>query len=229
MERELARQTGSGDAEKWVGAGVGVNLRPWFRICHLDKEDEGFSPTYPSRFVVPRSATDKLIRAVSQFRSRQRIPIVSFVFLRTGAVLTRSSQPLPGLNSNRSQADEVMCESLLSQAYIKGGTPIPSAFHEDSDSVSPTKKKGLTNAPPSLSAAPPSLTGAPPSLAPGAQPSLDNTTAQMKQLKEKQKRPPTVIFDARSPVAATGNRARGGGYESSKYYSCKYVISLGVF
>ena len=256
VEKELLRQTTApavtaavtGKEEEWEGGGIGTNLRPWFRIAHIDKEDEGFSPTYPSRFVVPRSATDKLLRAVSEFRSRQRIPMVSFVHLKSGGVMSRSSQPLPGLQTASSQADEVMCESLLSQSYMRGGTPIPSAYHDGTavravaTATSPTSPAAssparrmappsLSGAPPSLTGAPPSLTGAPPSLA-GAPPSLAATsrrssadpmadTSAMKALKEKHRRPPTVIFDARSHIAAQANRGRGGGFETSKHYNCR--------
>eukprot|EP01064_Diplonema_japonicum_P019438 TRINITY_DN2814_c3_g1_i1.p1 TRINITY_DN2814_c3_g1~~TRINITY_DN2814_c3_g1_i1.p1 ORF type:complete len:850 (+),score=155.50 TRINITY_DN2814_c3_g1_i1:65-2551(+) len=235
IENELDRQTRAGsvkdqEGSEWAGKGIGICLRPWFRIAHIDKDDEGFSPTYPSRFVVPRNATDKLIKTVAGYRSRARVPMVSWVSVKTGAILARSSQPLAGYSNSRSHADEVVCETLLAQAYIPGGTPIPACFHDDAPdtSSSPSSSPRVPvsgRPPPSLAALPPSLT-APPSLSASSHrrsdptPSVNEITA-MKQQQEKHKRPYTVIFDARSQIAATANRARGGGFETSKNYNCK--------
>eukprot|EP01063_Lacrimia_lanifica_P041722 TRINITY_DN979_c1_g1_i1.p1 TRINITY_DN979_c1_g1~~TRINITY_DN979_c1_g1_i1.p1 ORF type:complete len:775 (+),score=288.38 TRINITY_DN979_c1_g1_i1:97-2421(+) len=243
VNAELNRQTGGGDddaldpaagkadAAAWEGMGVGANLRPWFRVAHIDKQDEGFSPTYPSRFVVPRNATDKLVREVASFRSRARVPLISYVSLRTGAVIARCSQPLPGLALNsRSQGDEVMCTSLMCQAYTREGTSIPSCFRDESDApgegaaAAAGKKKGMGNSPSSPTRPPPSLSGSgpPPSLSGGPPPTLSGGFSRNSSPSHAAEgKTQTSIYDARSQIAATANRGRGGGYESSKHYNCK--------
>eukprot|EP01062_Namystynia_karyoxenos_P056613 TRINITY_DN47544_c0_g1_i1.p1 TRINITY_DN47544_c0_g1~~TRINITY_DN47544_c0_g1_i1.p1 ORF type:complete len:887 (+),score=281.48 TRINITY_DN47544_c0_g1_i1:83-2662(+) len=135
VERELERQVGPasipGAADESAGRGIGKNLRPWYRIAQLEpKGEEGSSPTYPNRFVVPIEATDKLIQAILPFRSRGRVPMVSYVHLPTGASLARASQPLNGLKGKRNDADEIMLVSLLPSAYKVGGTPIPACYSD---------------------------------------------------------------------------------------------------
>eukprot|EP00755_Sulcionema_specki_P017412 Sspe_Gene.64330::Locus_37888_Transcript_1_1_Confidence_1.000_Length_1561::g.64330::m.64330 len=273
VEDELDRQVkrtcpGCSNDDPWAGRGLGKSLWPWFRICQLEKEDEeGISPTYPNRFVVPVNATDKLIRAMAQFRSRARFPLISWVSLKTGAILARASQPLVSSLSNAARkngayADEVMIQTLLAQSYIPGGTAIPACFrdsHEGSaeDSPKASTLSGPPRAPPSLappslappslappSLAPPSLSGprAPPSLVGGgrhADPNIQRSSspststtgisdaeiAALKEMQEKSRRPLTVIFDARSQLAANLNRGRGGGFENTRNYkNCKLMF-----
>ena len=68
---------------KWVSCG----LNSEYRIC----------PTYPSQLLVPASATTQLVLGSAKFRSKGRLPALTFFSSDTGAALVRCSQPLSGL------------------------------------------------------------------------------------------------------------------------------------
>lgn len=74
------------------------------------------SPTYPSVFVVPASLDDNQVRSAAGYRSKQRMPAACWMHPDTGAVLTRSSQPMAGVSAKRN-ADDIM---LLEQYRLAG-------------------------------------------------------------------------------------------------------------
>eukprot|EP00756_Hemistasia_phaeocysticola_P055213 Hpha_TRINITY_DN31130_c0_g1::TRINITY_DN31130_c0_g1_i1::g.33122::m.33122/K18082/MTMR3_4, ZFYVE10_11; myotubularin-related protein 3/4 len=256
VERELERQVGKqGVPEGPDHRGVGKNLRPWFRIAQLEPQGElGVSPTYPNRFVVPVEATDKLLQAIVQFRSRGRIPMVSYVHLRTGATIARASQPLTGLGGKRCDADEIMLESLLPSAYKPGGTAIPVSYMGKARDPGPAASEAAgRQSPPVLPGRPPPLAGRPPPLSAGRPPPLagksvaaragsggpspgpgpetvrsESPQAEASKEQAKEKRKHIVIFDARSHKAARANAAgRGGGYEDiSRNYKSGRIFFL---
>ncbi|KAJ6892549.1 phosphatidylinositol-3-phosphatase myotubularin-1 isoform X1 [Populus alba x Populus x berolinensis] len=73
-------------------------------------------PSYPFALIVPKSISDEEVVHASSFRSKGRLPVVSWCHPGTGAVLARSSQPLVGLMMNmRSNTDEKLVAALCSQ------------------------------------------------------------------------------------------------------------------
>ncbi|KJR88862.1 phosphatidylinositol-3-phosphatase YMR1 [Sporothrix schenckii 1099-18] len=87
--------------------------RGW-RISHINK-DYTFSPTYPSLLVVPSKISDNVLKYAGQFRSRARIPALTYYHPITQCSITRSSQPLVGVRNNRSIQDE----RLVSACFYK--------------------------------------------------------------------------------------------------------------
>ncbi|CAG0892236.1 unnamed protein product [Cyprideis torosa] len=73
------------------------------------------SETYPSLWAVPShpSVTDDLLKLVAAFRSRGRIPVLSWLHPTSLASITRCSQPMVGVRSNRSQADEKYVQYIM--------------------------------------------------------------------------------------------------------------------
>lgn len=73
--------------------------------------------TYPKEFVIPSSLSDDDIKACAEFRSKKRLPVLSFYCPKTQASLTRSSQPLIGLivntKSKKFQDDHKMIDCIL--------------------------------------------------------------------------------------------------------------------
>lgn len=67
--------------------------------------------TYPSKLYVPASATDPLLKGSAAFRSRGRLPVLSYLH-PNGASITRCSQPLSGFNG-RSVEDEQLIQLIL--------------------------------------------------------------------------------------------------------------------
>lgn len=73
-------------------------------------------PTYPSGFIVPAVLTDAEVIEAAKFRSRCRLPALTWQSPLTGAVLCRSSQPNVGF-SNKTN----LCDKLLLNLYRMKG------------------------------------------------------------------------------------------------------------
>ncbi|GAM18942.1 hypothetical protein SAMD00019534_021170 [Acytostelium subglobosum LB1] len=84
-----------------------------WRFSTLNKDFKMCS-TYPTSVVVPRSVSDKDLEKVFGYRSRGRIPILSWRS-STGASITRCSQPLVGIERSRCPEDEHYLEALAGQ------------------------------------------------------------------------------------------------------------------
>jgi hypothetical protein len=67
-----------------------------YAICELNDGYE-LCPTYPRKFVVPRLMDDLHIRATAAFRSKKRLPVLSWVSKTTRAGLWRAAQPKVGV------------------------------------------------------------------------------------------------------------------------------------
>ncbi|XP_011010400.1 PREDICTED: phosphatidylinositol-3-phosphatase myotubularin-1-like isoform X2 [Populus euphratica] len=85
-----------------------------WRICNVNS-NYIMCPSYPFALIVPKSISDEEVIQSSNFRSKGRLPVVSWCHPETGAVLARSSQPLVGLMMNmRSNTDEKLVAELCS-------------------------------------------------------------------------------------------------------------------
>ncbi|KAJ6986718.1 phosphatidylinositol-3-phosphatase myotubularin-1-like isoform X2 [Populus alba x Populus x berolinensis] len=86
-----------------------------WRICNVNS-NYLMCPSYPFALIVPKSISDEEVIQASNFRSKGRLPIVSWCHPESGAVLARSSQPLVGLMMNmRSNTDEKLVAELCPQ------------------------------------------------------------------------------------------------------------------
>jgi len=87
----------------------GVNGSNW-SCCTLNK-DYGLCPTYPKYLYVPNTASREIIEGSAKFRSRGRLPVLSYLHTN-GAALIRCAQPLVGMSGVRSVHDEQYVECL---------------------------------------------------------------------------------------------------------------------
>lgn len=97
--REFARQ------------GLGTATQEW-RFTDVNKDYE-FSPTYPRILAVPARISDAVLNYAVKFRSKGRLPALSYVHRKNHISITRSSQPLSGLSSKRSIQDEKLVECIF--------------------------------------------------------------------------------------------------------------------
>ncbi|OIW33672.1 phosphatases II [Coniochaeta ligniaria NRRL 30616] len=86
--------------------------RGW-RISSINK-DYAFSPTYPATLVVPSKISDSTLKYASTFRSRARIPVLTYLHPVNNCTITRSSQPFVGLRGKRSIQDERLVSACFS-------------------------------------------------------------------------------------------------------------------
>lgn len=82
----------------------GLPDRHW-RISFVNQRYE-LCDTYPALLVVPYRASDDDLRRVATFRSRNRIPVLSWIHPENRAAIMRCSQPLVGVGGKRSRDDE---------------------------------------------------------------------------------------------------------------------------
>lgn len=82
----------------------GVNNDAW-RITRINEKYD-ICDSYPSVWAVPRQASDELLKLVASFRSRNRLPVLSWIHPVSLATITRCSQPLVGLSGKRNNEDE---------------------------------------------------------------------------------------------------------------------------
>ncbi|MFH4974037.1 hypothetical protein AB6A40_000746 [Gnathostoma spinigerum] len=75
-----------------------------------------FADTYPAILAVPSAAFaegNEFLERVGEFRSKQRIPVLSWIDSSTQATITRSSQPMIGVSSRRSIDDERYLQMIV--------------------------------------------------------------------------------------------------------------------
>eukprot|EP00742_Colponemidia_sp_Colp-10_P006387 GILJ01006845.1.p1 GENE.GILJ01006845.1~~GILJ01006845.1.p1 ORF type:complete len:991 (-),score=153.71 GILJ01006845.1:214-3186(-) len=78
-----------------------------FRVTRLNQTYQLCS-TYPQVLAVPTAITDDDLWKIAAFRSKGRLPVLSWIHPRNGASLWRSSQPKTGMRQMRSDEDEKM-------------------------------------------------------------------------------------------------------------------------
>ena len=75
-----------------------------FRV--FDNSNYEVSPTYPSKFIVPALISNSDVKKIAAYRSRGRLPVLTWRHPSGDAVMCRSSQPLTGIGGKREKADE---------------------------------------------------------------------------------------------------------------------------
>ncbi|KAI8927902.1 hypothetical protein BC831DRAFT_548808 [Entophlyctis helioformis] len=96
--------------------GVGSSSRHW-RLSHINENYE-FSATYPAVFAVPSRISDNVIKHIGSFRSKSRIPALSYIHRTNQVSITRSSQPMVGLKQTRSIQDEKLIEAIFASSPL---------------------------------------------------------------------------------------------------------------
>ncbi|KAH9989088.1 protein-tyrosine phosphatase-like protein [Russula compacta] len=116
--------------EEFGRMGVGTRSKAW-RLTDINK-DYTFCSTYPSRLVVPTKISDSTLQYGLKYRSKGRVPTLTYLHWANFGSITRSSQPMVGLTNARSVQDEklveatftshVAPESRVSQPTVFGAT-----------------------------------------------------------------------------------------------------------
>lgn len=85
-----------------------------WRISTIN-QDYTFCDTYPALLVVPSSISDSTLKYAGPFRSRHRIPTLSYLHPVNGATILRSSQPHSGITRKTNPQDEkLVCAAFAS-------------------------------------------------------------------------------------------------------------------
>lgn len=84
-------------------------------ISQYDIIKNDFCDTYPPYVLIPRDVKKDLVEEVSKYRSRQRVPVLSYMFIPSDpesdkVPLLRSAQPLTGITNSESKYDQKYLE-----------------------------------------------------------------------------------------------------------------------
>lgn len=90
-------------------ARMGVPNNEWG--CTLLNLNYDICDTYPHVLFVPSAANDATLRASASFRSRGRLPVLTYLH-ENGAAICRCAQPLTGLNG-RCVEDEQLFQHIV--------------------------------------------------------------------------------------------------------------------
>ncbi|PGH04849.1 hypothetical protein AJ80_08458 [Polytolypa hystricis UAMH7299] len=136
-ERDLNGWTLYDARKEWERLGLGnPDLNCGWRISNINV-DYNFSPTYPALLPVPSTMSDNTINYAGRYRSRARIPTLTYLHPVNNCSITRSSQPLVGVRKNRSIQDEKLLAAIFSTSSqerpLASSTP-PSLEAESSNS-----------------------------------------------------------------------------------------------
>uniref|UniRef100_A0A8C2S2D5 phosphatidylinositol-3,5-bisphosphate 3-phosphatase n=1 Tax=Capra hircus TaxID=9925 RepID=A0A8C2S2D5_CAPHI len=89
----------------------GIPNESW-RITKINERYE-LCDTYPALLVVPANIPDEELKRVASFRSRGRIPVLSWIHPESQATITRCSQPMVGVSGKRSKEDEKYLQAIM--------------------------------------------------------------------------------------------------------------------
>ncbi|KAI1919709.1 phosphatidylinositol-3-phosphatase ymr1 [Ophidiomyces ophidiicola] len=103
--------------KEWARQGVGnPDFPSSWRISTINI-DYNLSPTYPALLAVPANISDNTINYASRYRSRARIPALTYLHPVNNCSITRSSQPLVGVRNNRSIQDEKLLGAIFDTSH----------------------------------------------------------------------------------------------------------------
>ncbi|MCJ1401177.1 hypothetical protein MMC11_004389 [Xylographa trunciseda] len=209
------------DARKeWRRQGISdKSVDKGWRISTINT-DYGFSPTYPALLPVPTTISDNTLNYAGRYRSRVRLPVLTYLHPVNNCSITRSSQPLVGVRQNRSIQDEKLLLAIFSTSHSNDGLAEPSLTPPGSHS-------------------PRSSDGDGPSMTP--EPSFTDTEALEDEMiargghEDKGERPHVygaqqhnLIVDARPTVNAYAMQAVGLGSENMDNYRFATKVYLGI-
>lgn len=218
--------------QEWRRQGVGMkgSSKGW-RISEINAGYQ-YSPTYPALLPVPASISDNVLNYAGRYRSRVRIPVLTYLHPVNDCSISRSSQPLVGVRGNRSVQDEKLVaaifgtskpsfttsdsfeseESIDSEPHSRGpsGTHTPKLSHEASNqSLERAEDEAIAHV----------------RQKPGLD--TDNVEAEQEQrLYGAQQN--NLIVDARPTVNAFAMQAVGMGSENMDHYPFATKAYLGI-
>nr|POE65966.1 phosphoinositide 3-phosphatase [Quercus suber] len=206
--REYARMGIGG--KQAVGPGLA------WRLSDINSE-YSFSETYPSVLCVPRTVSDNMLKYGAVFRSRQRIPCLSYLHYNGGSI-TRSSQPKVGPFGKRNPQDEKLVTAIMS-SHTRAANSLQTSPSQ-TPSLSSTSTATLvseisdgTSMHPSAPDCGVDGNGKSPH-----EPDVENVVPSSTQRVYGSTRR-NFIMDARPKTNATVNKAGGGGFEDISNYS----------
>ncbi|KAJ1746102.1 Splicing factor 3B subunit 4 [Coemansia sp. RSA 1821] len=108
-----------------MGVGNADGVSRYWRFSESNRKFQ-LCATYPPLLVVPSKISDATLTYVAWYRSKARLPALCYLH-PNGFSMTRSSQPMVGLQQARSVQDEKLVEAILATSEPTGTPPPPSS------------------------------------------------------------------------------------------------------
>lgn len=140
-EKEVSQNAGGGwsvydPMREWRRQGVDKNSN--WRVTKINK-DYSFCETYPATMAVPSSISDNTLNYAVRYRSKQRIPALSYLHPINNCTITRCAQPMVGFQNKRSIQDEKLLAAIFNTTHnsrpLSGFISTPPPEREDSEVV----------------------------------------------------------------------------------------------
>lgn len=129
----------------------GLPPESW-RITKINEKYE-LCDTYPSVLAVPASVSDEDLKQVASHRSRNRLPVLSWIHPESQATITRSAQPLVGgAPLRRNRQDEHYIQTIMDanaqshKLYIMDARPLVNALANMAKGGGYEREEWYTNA-----------------------------------------------------------------------------------
>lgn len=184
--------------QEFARMGLGARTKAW-RFTDINKDYE-YSPTYPAKLVVPAKISDAVLAHAVKYRSKARIPALTYLHWGNHASITRCSQPMVGLKNSRSAQDERLVDSIF-QSHLSPETSYSPALNDFPPSSAVQSSRNPLAAISGLQ---------------GESPQVFGATAT------------NLIVDARPTANAVANLAKGAGTENMENYRLARKVYLGI-
>ena len=188
-----------------------------WRISAINS-DYGFSPTYPAVLVVPSRISDNVLKYAGTFRSRQRIPALTYYHPVTNATITRSSQPLVGIRFKHNVQDETLVKACFDPSTEFRGVPAAAS------KASPSSSQATLAPEPKSEAS-----------GPAVDPADDDILTTSTIIVDEDEGPrvfgarrDNLIVDARPAINSLAMQVAGKGSENMEYYKCATKVFLSI-
>ncbi|KKA26043.1 hypothetical protein TD95_000344 [Thielaviopsis punctulata] len=199
-----------------------------WRLSTINK-DYSFCDTYPSILAVPSSISDNTLKYAKDFRSRNRIPVLTYLHPVNMCTIMRSSQPRSGILRKTNIQDERLVSAAfnsnaprpLSDAESSTSSALPISDEPQFNQTPPSEIGGngtvevLSLAPKEAHSAPLSIVGEDDFAEAEPQSLYDEKTGKRLIYGAQQK---NLIVDARPTINAMVNQVQGYGSETMDNY-----------
>lgn len=216
--------------QEWRRLGVGSKgANKGWRISQINSYYE-YSPTYPALLPVPVSISDNVLNYAGRYRSRVRIPVLTYLHPVNDCSISRSSQPLVGVRGNRSAQDEKLVASIFATSNSSLSTSESFGSDKSGDSAFQSRTSSGTHTPrlshePSNSSLEKMEDEAIAHLSQKSGHDSDEPEAERRLYGAQQN---NLIVDARPTVNAFAMQAVGMGSENMDHYPFATKAYLGI-
>lgn len=120
--------------------GIGSRSKAW-RFTDINAQ-YSFCATYPALMAVPSRISDTTLSYAAKYRSKARVPALTYLHWANHASITRSSQPMVGLKNARSIQDEKLIEAIFTSHHFADPESIMAKAAADASSSAASSASG---------------------------------------------------------------------------------------